>query len=251
MAVVKTKTLAHADSAVRSARRSAAVSSPTRTPRSDAIHIVPKGPATRRTRPGTESGFTSNVAAEAEAFLRPHPEFKQTPMRRLEWVAHALGLGGVSAKDESTRMGMGSFKALGGAYAVMRIAAARCESLIRVTSLSELSAVRTSRQLHDTTFCCATDGNHGRAVAEGARFVGARAVVFVHEAVDEVRSAALVRAGAQPRRVPGNYEAAVQQAKSESAARGWILVSDTSDARDDHPWLPCAWRSRIGARPPG
>ena len=52
------------------------------------------------------------------------------------------------------------------------------------------------------TFTCATDGNHGRSVAQGAQLVGAKAAIFVHAGVSETRVAAIARFGARddPRR---------------------------------------------------
>ena len=53
------------------------------------------------------------------------------------------------------------------------------------------------------TFGCATDGNHGRSVAQGAALVGARAAVFVHSGVSDERAAAIARFGAEVIRVEG------------------------------------------------
>src|SRR5690606_34870060 len=78
------------------------------------------------------------------------------------------------------------------------------------------------------TVACATDGNHGRSVAAGARFTGCRAVIFVHEGVAAERADAIAACGAEIRRVPGVYADAVAAAAREAGARGWILVADTA-----------------------
>ena len=44
-------------------------------------------------------------------------------MLRLDAIARHLGIGELWAKDERNRWGQGSFKALGGAYAVVALAA--------------------------------------------------------------------------------------------------------------------------------
>ncbi|WP_038366784.1 diaminopropionate ammonia-lyase [Bosea sp. UNC402CLCol] len=152
-----------------------------------------------------------------------------TPLHALPGLAAALGIGGLFIKDEGRRLGLGSFKALGGAYAVIRLA------------LEEASA-RLGRRLDDTeindpamravaagmTFACATDGNHGRSVAQGAQLIGAKAVIFVHGGVSEERVAAIARFGAQMVRVAGTYDDSVVEAARVAAEQGWTVVSDTS-----------------------
>ncbi len=75
---------------------------------------------------------------------------------------------------------------------------------------------------------CATDGNHGRAVAWGAQRFGRRCVIFVHETVSQGRVDAIARFGAEVRRVPGTYDDAVREAARQAQANGWFVVSDTS-----------------------
>ena len=78
------------------------------------------------------------------------------------------------------------------------------------------------------TFACATDGNHGRSVAQGAQLVGAPSVIFVHAGVSEARVAAIARFGAQMIRVAGTYDDSVTEAARVSVEKGWTVVSDTS-----------------------
>src|SRR6478736_2690853 len=62
------------------------------------------------------------AAAEAvERFLSHRPNHRPTPLRSLPALASELGLGAIHLKDEGYRLGLGSFKALGGAYAVIRL----------------------------------------------------------------------------------------------------------------------------------
>ncbi len=62
--------------------------------------------------------------AAARAEISAWPGYAPTPLRALAGLAKSLGLGAVSYKDEGRRFDLGSFKALGGAYAVLRTAAA-------------------------------------------------------------------------------------------------------------------------------
>jgi diaminopropionate ammonia-lyase len=78
------------------------------------------------------------------------------------------------------------------------------------------------------TFACATDGNHGRSVAQGAQLMGARAVIFVHAGVSAERIRAIARFGAEIVRVGGNYDDSVVEASRVAAKKGWTVLSDTS-----------------------
>ena len=78
------------------------------------------------------------------------------------------------------------------------------------------------------TVTCATDGNHGRAVAWGAQRWRCGCVIFVHTGVSQGRVDAIARYGADVRRVAGTYDDAVREAARQAEANGWFLVSDTS-----------------------
>jgi diaminopropionate ammonia-lyase len=132
-------------------------------------------------------------------------------------------------KDEGHRLGLGSFKALGGSYAVIRLvldeAALR---LGRAVDVSELQIPDVRAVAATMTFACATDGNHGRSVAQGAKLVGARSVISVHSGVSDERVAAIARFGAEIVRVDGNYDDSVAEAARVATEKGWMIVSDTS-----------------------
>lgn len=169
------------------------------------------------------------AADEVTRFLAHRPDHAPTPLHGLPALAGALGVGSIHCKDESERLGLGSFKALGGSYAVVRLtleAAAR--QLGRPVELTELGATHVRAVAGALTFGCATDGNHGRSVAAGAQMLGARAVIFVHEGVSPERIAAIQRFGAEMHRVPGTYDDAVAEATRRCSSEGWTLLSDTS-----------------------
>jgi diaminopropionate ammonia-lyase len=135
--------------------------------------------------------------------------YKPTPLRDLAPLAAECGIGQILYKDEGQRFTLRSFKALGGAYAVQRLVAARGTA-------------------EGLTVTCATDGNHGRAVAWGARRAGAKAVIYVHEGVSEGRAEAIRGFGAEVRREGSNYDASVRASADAAAANGWQIVSDTA-----------------------
>lgn len=152
-----------------------------------------------------------------------------TPMLALPGLAAELGIGALHLKDEGQRLGLGSFKALGGAYAVAQLVLeAASERLGRALGEAELASPEVRAIAAGMTFACATDGNHGRSVAQGASLVGARSVIFVHAGVSEPRAAAIARFGAEIVRFDGTYDESVVEAARVAAERGWTVVSDTS-----------------------
>lgn len=154
-----------------------------------------------------EAGFLAPQGfAAARDAISTWPDYRPTPLLDLPALASAVGVGMLYYKDEAPRFGLGSFKALGGAYAVQRL-------------VEDGSA---------ETFATATDGNHGRAVAWGARRFGRRAIVYIHENVSEGRAEAIRAFGAEVVRTPGNYDDSVRQAAADAALNGWTVVSDTS-----------------------
>jgi diaminopropionate ammonia-lyase len=173
----------------------------------------------------TDAGYR-----RAKADIASWPGYAPTQLVDLPWAAATAEVGIVRIKDESGRFGLGSFKALGGAYAVARVLASELARR-RVTPAA------TSRQLAEGAFAgatagitvtCATDGNHGRSVAWGARRFGCRCVIYVHGTVSQGRVDAIARYGAEVRRVPGTYDDAVRAAAQAADEHGWFVVSDTS-----------------------
>jgi diaminopropionate ammonia-lyase len=168
-------------------------------------------------------------ADRIERHLAARPDHVPTPLHPLPALAAGLGVASIHLKDEGERLGLGSFKALGGAYAVVRLLLEEAERRLgRPVDESDLSSPEVRAVAAGLTFGCATDGNHGRSVAAGAQAVGARAMIFVHEGVSAQRVEAIRAFGAGIIRVPGTYDDSVAEAARRCAEEGWTVVSDTS-----------------------
>jgi diaminopropionate ammonia-lyase len=128
----------------------------------------------------------------------------------LPGLARKCGVDRIWLKHEGRRFHLKSFKALGGAYAVQRLRAER------------------DGAADGLTVCCATDGNHGKAVAWGAQQAGIRCVIYLHAHVSQGREDAIAAFGAEIKRVAGTYDDSVRQAAQDAEANGWTVVSDTS-----------------------
>ncbi|WP_104666643.1 diaminopropionate ammonia-lyase [Ensifer adhaerens] len=169
------------------------------------------------------------AAADVEQQLARRPDHRPTPLHALPALAGELGLAGVFVKDEGYRLGLGSFKALGGSYAVIRLVVEEAERRLgRSVDPDELEQPEVRAIAAAMTFGCATDGNHGRSVAMGARLVGAKSVIFVHAGVSEKRIDAIAAYGAEIVRVAGTYDDSVREAARVCDDNGWTVVSDTT-----------------------
>lgn len=175
--------------------------------------------------------FAREARARAAAAIGAWSGYVPTPLLSLEGVAKAVGVKSVWYKDESGRFGLGSFKALGGAYAVYNhlanLVAARTGAMPATRDLEDGQHAGITRHV---TVASATAGNHGRSVAWGARRFHCRCVIFVAEDVSESRRAAIARHGAEIRVVRGNYDDSVREAARVAARNGWTVISDTSYA---------------------
>ncbi|MEU4155219.1 pyridoxal-phosphate dependent enzyme [Actinoplanes sp. NPDC026670] len=138
-------------------------------------------------------------------FHRALPGYAPTRLVGLPEMAREYGVARLFAKDESSRLGLPAFKALGASWAIHR-------ALQNVTD-------------RPVTIVTATDGNHGRAVARFAREFGQRAEIFVPDGLHPAAIKAIRDEGAVVTHVPGNYDAAVEAAAS---ARRGLLVQDTA-----------------------
>lgn len=157
------------------------------------------------------------------------PGYAPTPLRRLDGLARANALGGIRLKDEGGRFGLGSFKALGGAYAVLRIIQKQIMARTGlVASAAEIAAGCHAGLTSGMTMTAATDGNHGRSVAWGARTFGCRCVIYMPETVSLGRVDAIESYGGEVRRLVGTYDDCVRQAAADAEREGWHVVSDTS-----------------------
>lgn len=148
-------------------------------------------------------------------FHRALPGYAPTRLVELPELAGTVGAGRLYAKDESTRLGLPAFKALGASYAI-------------------------HRAVHGdpATVVTATDGNHGRAVARFARQFGHRAAIFVPDGVHSAAVQAIRDEGADVTHVRGDYDTAVAAAAT-SCGGDRVLVQDMAwDGYEDVPrWI--------------
>lgn len=182
-------------------------------------------------RPGSaaETVLGKREFAEASAEISSWPGYQPSPLVALDGLAAMLGLDGIHYKDEGMRFGLGSFKALGGAYAGLRVLQRQLEqNLGRKVSLAEIRNGELGADVSNITLVSATDGNHGRSLAWGASKFGAPCRIYIHQDVSEGRANSIRELGAEVIRVDGDYDHSVHIARQEADQNGWFVVSDTS-----------------------
>jgi diaminopropionate ammonia-lyase len=164
-------------------------------------------------------------AALTSAFHSGLPGYAATPLAELPALAGELGVGRVFVKDESSRLGLPAFKALGASWAIAQILAARAGLSGPLT----LDVLRSAAAADPVTLITATDGNHGRAVARIAALLGLPARVFVPREVPGGAVAAIAAEGAEVTEVPDSYDVAVKHAAAAAADHAKaVLVQDTA-----------------------
>ncbi|MFD2740654.1 diaminopropionate ammonia-lyase [Sulfitobacter aestuarii] len=167
--------------------------------------------------------------ATARAEIMQWPGYTPTPLLHLAALAREIGVGEILYKDEGPRFGLGSFKALGGSYAGLRVLQREISrSLGRDVPLAEIRNGEHAAECAAITLVSATDGNHGRSLAWGCQRFGAPCRIYIHAEVSEGRAQAMRDLGAEVIRIDGDYDDSVDLAKSEAEANGWFVVSDTS-----------------------
>ena len=158
------------------------------------------------------------------------PGYEPSPLVELPAIAAELGLERLWLKDESSRHGLPAFKILGASWATVRalnalLAEQTGQSAAEWTTLDELAG--RLAPLRPLTLACATDGNHGRAVARMARWLGLDAHILVPADMAPARVDAIRSEGARVSTIDGTYDDAVDAA-AHLAGPGCLVVSDTA-----------------------
>ena len=150
---------------------------------------------------------------------------KKDPVNLLELqeLSGQMGLSSIFAIDESKRLGLGSFKALGAAYVIAKMAVGK-----NFRNMNSDYLKKTKRKLAGVTFATASAGNHGLSVAAGARLFGANSRIYVSENVPEEFKRQLKDMGAKVTVHGSNYEQSQERAIQDCDLNGWTLISDST-----------------------
>jgi len=154
-----------------------------------------------------DPALSPDLMRRAVAAVTAWPGYEPTPLHSLAPIAKACNVQSVMYKDESTRFGLGSFKALGGAFAILDWAATTLTAkLNKPVSIEAVRSGEYKTELQAMTVSTATDGNHGRSVAWGAQLAGCPCRIFIHRDVSVGREQAMAEFGADVIRIDGDYD---------------------------------------------
>ena len=152
------------------------------------------------------NNLPENFIEEAIQSISSWNTYIPTPLLKLNKLKKELNFKEIYYKDEDKRFNLKSFKALGGAFAVDKIA----------------------NQKKNVVVATATAGNHGRSVAWGAQRLGLKCKIFISEYVSESRAIAMEKLDAEVIRVKGNYDNSLKECIKESQKNNWEIVQDVS-----------------------
>jgi len=177
--------------------------------------------------PGRDPAWTTPPTGRpsARSLHEQWPGYEEAPLLEVAGLAEEFGVGAVLLKDERERLGLPSFKALGASWA-------SCWAVAQHLGCPELAddfegLRRRLAQAPGLTLTCATDGNHGRAVAHMAAVLGLAAHVLVPEGIAQARVDAIAGEGAYVEVFDGTYDEAIEHAAG-LADDQHVVVSDTS-----------------------
>jgi len=158
-------------------------------------------------------------------FHRRLPGYEASPLLDTPSLAADLEVGRVWVKDESSRLGLPSFKILGASWGVYRALEKHVGGFEEWTHFDEVAAQLAPHR--PLTLAAATDGNHGRAVARMAKLLDLSARIFVPAGTATARIEGIESEGASCEVVDGSYDEAVARSAREAGER-CLVISDTS-----------------------
>jgi diaminopropionate ammonia-lyase len=171
---------------------------------------------------GMAQGRVRTDPSGVQQLLERCPAAGPTPLLTPRSLSRQMEVAQLHLKDERSRMGLGSFKALGAGHVIARMAVDRLGGAGPTVDDAVLASA-----LRGTVFACASAGNHGLSVAANAAVFGATARIYLSEAVPEAFAQRLRRRGATVCRAGHDYEASMAAA-ADADADDWILLSDSS-----------------------
>lgn len=167
----------------------------------------------------SESGTSTE---QVRNFHRGLPDYKQTPLVKLDDLAKEVGVRAIYLKDEGSRFGLPSFKVLGASWGTYRAIASR----LNLSLDCDLETVKQRLVGQNISLHAATDGNHGRAVARMGHWLDVPAVIRVPSGMHRSTIDLIESEGARVCQSAGSYDQAVLEAQAAADTGGGILIQD-------------------------
>ena len=186
--------------------------------------------------PAQQALLNRDAFADVEAEVTRFPGYEPTPLIALDGLAAGSGVEGLWCKHEGHRFEVGSFKPTGPVYAMLSVLKGEVRKATGAETVTtrDLMDGKHEAVTREIVVSAATSGNHGRALAWGARMFGCRCVIYMNDGVSAGREEAIAAYGAEVVRVPGNYDGAVQRSYADAERRGYFPISDEKSAEYPH-----------------
>lgn len=182
----------------------------------------------KRNRENSVKFLAKSEVEKAKTFHASFPQYKRTPLAKLDNLAREIGVSKVFVKDESYRFGLNAFKVLGGSFSMAKYLAQRINKDISELPYEKLVSKEIKEQLGDVTFYTATDGNHGRGVAWTANKLKQKSVVYMPKGSSKTRLENIQAEGAEASITDMNYDYAVRLAAENAKLNNGVVVQDTA-----------------------
>jgi diaminopropionate ammonia-lyase len=186
--------------------------------------------------PAQKALLNRDAFTDVEAEVTNLPGYQPTPLITLNGLASESGINALWCKHEGYRFEVGSFKPTGPVYAMLSVLKSEIKKATGVETVTtqELIDRKYESLTQEIVVSAATSGNHGRALAWGARMFGCRCAIYMNDGVSAGREEAIAGYGAAVVRVPGNYDRAVQRSFADAERLGYFVVSDDKSAAYPH-----------------
>ncbi|MCY3735000.1 MAG: diaminopropionate ammonia-lyase [Gemmatimonadaceae bacterium] len=186
--------------------------------------------------PAQKALLNHEAFADVEAEVTRFPGYVPTPLIALDGLASASGVEGLWCKHEGHRFEVGSFKPTGPVYAMLSVlkGEVRKATGAETVTTQDLMDRKHEAVTREITVSAATSGNHGRALAWGARMFGCRCVIYMNDGVSAGREEAIAAYGAEVVRVPGSYDRTVQRSYEDAERLGHFPISDEKSSEYPH-----------------
>jgi diaminopropionate ammonia-lyase len=155
-----------------------------------------------------------------DSWRRLWPDYQPTSLLELPSLARFARVARLFVKVEGERP-LGSFKSLGGMTAGLR-------ALARHAGTSDLVELCDGTKRDLPALICASEGNHGLAVAAAAQRARTRATIYLPKEVSSARANRIKALGASIVWIAGTYDDAVLAAETAASRGDGLLISDTS-----------------------
>ena len=174
------------------------------------------------TDPLSKRTVSDNISGPLK-FFSQCPKRDEVNLINLNHISTEIGINSLIAINESKRLGLGSFKALGAVYAIAKMGLGNF-----INKDSESLLLEAKEKLKGVIFSTASAGNHGLSLAAGAKLFGAKSIIYVSKNVPTNFISQLKSMDATVSIVGNSYDESLKIAIEDSKKNGWILISDST-----------------------